>query len=58
MDIDHSNRLQELLVTEEHGRVVLDLKDVTLVDRAAVDFLARVETAGVRIVNCPDYVCT
>jgi hypothetical protein len=36
--------------------VVLDLKDVTLVDRAAVGFLARVEVAGAEIVNCPEYV--
>jgi hypothetical protein len=38
------------------GRIVLDLKDVTLVDRAAVQFLARVEMAGTELVNCPEYV--
>ena len=36
--------------------ILLDLKDVTLVGREAVQFLARVEAAGVRVVNCPDYV--
>jgi anti-anti-sigma regulatory factor len=56
VDIDHSKRLQELLDTEGDGPILLDLKDVTLVDRAAVQFLARLETAGVRIVNCPGYV--
>jgi len=49
--------LQELLATTAAGRVVLDLKDIiTLVDRAAVRFLARVEMAGTEIVNCPEYV--
>jgi hypothetical protein len=36
--------------------VVLDLNDVTRIDRAAVRYLARVEAAGVDIINCPDYV--
>ena len=49
--------MQELLATTAAGRVVLDLKDIiTLVDRAAVRFLARVEMAGTEIVNCPEYV--
>ena len=49
--------MQELLATTAAGRVVLDLKDIiTLVDRAAVRFLARVEMAGTQIVNCPEYV--
>jgi len=49
--------LQELLATTAAGRLVLDLKDIiTLVDRAAVRFLARVEMAGTEIVNCPEYV--
>jgi anti-anti-sigma regulatory factor len=56
MDNEHMERLQELLDTEEHSRILLDLKDVTVVGREAVQFLARVEIAGVRFVNCPDYV--
>jgi len=56
LDNEHTERLQELLDIEKHSRIVLDLKDVTLVGRAAVQFLARVEASGVRIVNCPDYV--
>ncbi|OLB42740.1 MAG: hypothetical protein AUG14_00865 [Candidatus Rokubacteria bacterium 13_1_20CM_2_68_19] len=49
--------MQELLATTAAGRLVLDLKDIiTLVDRAAVRFLARVEMAGTEIVNCPEYV--
>ena len=56
MDIEHATRLQEFLADEAHGPVTLDLKDVSLVDRAAVRFLAGAEAAGVRIVNCPEYV--
>ena len=47
---------RDLLSTAAAGRIVLDLKDVTLVDRAAVHFLARVEMAGTELVNCPEYV--
>ena len=56
MDLEHVARLQEALADETDSRVILDLKDVTLVDRAAVQFLADVESAGVRIVDCPGYV--
>jgi anti-anti-sigma regulatory factor len=56
LDTEHAERLQELLATAADGRIVLDLKDVTLVDRDAVRFLARVEMAGTEIVNCPEYV--
>jgi anti-anti-sigma regulatory factor len=56
MDIEHATRLQEFLANEANGHVTLDLKDVTLVDRAAVHFLAGAEAAGIRIVNCPEYV--
>jgi anti-anti-sigma regulatory factor len=56
LDTEHATRLQELLLTAAAGRIVLDLKDVTLVDRTAVEFLARVEMAGTELINCPEYV--
>jgi len=56
LDTEHAAQLQELLATAGAGRIVLDLTDITLVDRAAVRFLARVEMAGTEIVNCPEYV--
>jgi len=56
LDIEHAARLQELLATASGDRIVFDLKDVTLVDRDAVRFLARVEMAGTEIINCPEYV--
>ena len=56
LDAEHVARLEELLATTANGRIVLDLKDVTLVDRAGVRFLARLVSAGTEIVNCPEYV--
>ena len=56
VDKEHADRLEELLASEANDRTILDLKDVTLVDRVAVQFLARLEDRGVRFVNCPGYV--
>jgi anti-anti-sigma regulatory factor len=56
MDLDHATRLEEFLANEVDGHVTLDLRDVSLVHRAAIRFLAVTEAAGVRIVNCPEYV--
>ena len=51
-DID---TLRELLGREKTG-VVIDLKEVTLVDRDAVTFLALSETSGTELRNCPAYI--
>jgi len=56
MDIEQTERLKKLLEIEKHGRIRLDLKEVTLVGREGVEFLARIEASGVGIVNCPEYV--
>ncbi len=56
MNLEHSTQLEEILASEVAGRVTLDLKDVTLVDRDAVGFLSTAEAAGIQLVNCPDYV--
>jgi len=56
LDIEHAARPQELLATVSGDRIVFDLKDITLVDRDAVRFLASVEMAGTEIINCPEYV--
>jgi len=47
--------LTELLRREKSG-VAIDLKEVTLVDRDAVTFLALSETEGVELSNCPAYI--
>jgi anti-anti-sigma regulatory factor len=48
----------EALLKSETGtqQIVLDLKDLTLVDRDAVRFLESCEADGIKIKNCPAYV--
>jgi hypothetical protein len=54
---EHMEILNELLRAERRS-ILLDLADITLVRRTAVEFLARLEAAGVGIINCPEYVRT
>jgi anti-anti-sigma regulatory factor len=56
LDADQCARLGELIAAEEPGRVRLDLKEVTLVDRTGVQCLIRIHAAGIALMNCPDYV--
>ena len=49
--------LQRLFSLETSGHpLVLNLADVTIVDRDAVKFLARCEANGIELENCPPYV--
>ena len=49
--------LQKVLDSEaDHHRVVLDLKEVKLVDRDAVNFLADCEAKCIKLANCPAYI--
>src|SRR5215813_8650345 len=48
--------VESLLRSEGAIRIVLDLKDVTLVNRDAVAFLSRCETNGIVLKNCPAYI--
>lgn len=52
---EHVDMLRELLGLEE-VRVVVDLREVTLVDREAVSFLALSEAQGVELRNCTAYL--
>ena len=52
---DHTADL-ETLVDAGEGPMVLDLKDVSVVDRAGVLLLARSEARGATLLNCPSYV--
>ena len=52
---DHLGELKKQL--EDHGsQLVLDLKEVTIVDVEVVRFLGAREAEGVKIVHCPRYV--
>jgi anti-anti-sigma regulatory factor len=57
MDAENIAELKPLLGAEANGcRIVLDLKDLTLVDRDAIGFLQHCETAGIKLKNCPGYI--
>ncbi len=43
------------LETIDHN-LVLDVKDITLVDQSAIRFLARCEADSVTLENCPAYI--
>ena len=40
----------------DYHRIVLDLKDVTVVDRDVVHFFIRCEADGVKLENCTPYI--
>jgi hypothetical protein len=57
MDAENLGELQMLLSAEVSDRnIVLDLKDLTLVDQEAVIFLGRCEMEGIQLGNCPAYI--
>ena len=56
IDGDHVTELEALMADVSNHPVILDLADVTLVNREAIGFLAGVETAGATLINCPEYV--
>jgi anti-anti-sigma regulatory factor len=57
MDSENIDELKTLFASEAKGRgIVLDLKDLTLVDRDAVRFLERCEADSIELKNCPAYI--
>jgi hypothetical protein len=57
IEIDDVAGLQRLLSLEAVGQeVALDLRDVTLVDRETVEFLARCEVERIELENCPAHI--
>ena len=41
---------------QERGAIAIDLAEVGLVDRGAVNLLVLIETRGVELRNCPPYI--
>jgi anti-anti-sigma regulatory factor len=57
MDAENIGELEALLSAESgEDIIVLDLKDLTLVDQDVVSFLRRCETDGIQLRNCPAYI--
>jgi anti-anti-sigma regulatory factor len=57
MNAENVAELQSLFQSESKDRqIVLDLKDLTLVDRDAVRMLERCEKRSIKLRNCPAYI--
>lgn len=56
IDAKEVPELQRLMAAEGQKYVVLDLKEVKLIDREAVRFLARCKENGIKVENCPAYI--
>ena len=50
--------LKKLIGSEAAGRrIILDLRELTLVDHEAVGFLRECDSDGLTLRNCPPYIC-
>jgi hypothetical protein len=57
MGAEDIGEMEKLISAETSGRrVVLDLKDLTLVDQDVVNFLRRSEVDSIQLKNCPAYI--
>jgi hypothetical protein len=57
IEVEDIEELRQLFDLEVTGRkIALDLRDVTLVDRDALKFLAVCEANGIVLENSPDYI--
>ena len=57
IEAEHLPELRRLIEDEDRRReITLDLQEVRLVDREAVDFLAQCEAAGAILESCPAFV--
>jgi anti-anti-sigma regulatory factor len=57
MGAENLGEVEKLISAESDGRrIVLDLKDLKLVDQDAVSFLKRCEAESIQIKNFPAYI--
>jgi anti-anti-sigma regulatory factor len=57
MDAENVGELETLLSAEADAHnIVLNLKDLRLVDQDVVTFLRRCEVGGIQLRNCPAYI--
>jgi anti-anti-sigma regulatory factor len=57
IETEDVKQLQQLLAVETSGQQLsLDLRDVTLVNQDAVEFLRRCESDGIKLENCPLHI--
>jgi anti-anti-sigma regulatory factor len=57
MDDEATGELKTIISSESNGRpIVLDLRNLTLVDENAITFLVHCEAESITLKNCPAYV--
>ena len=57
LDSENIGELKALMSAEAKGQyIILDLRELTLVDEDAVRFLRGCEAGGIVLKNCPEYV--
>jgi hypothetical protein len=57
MDSESIAELERVFRSEANGcHLVLDLKDLTLANQDAINFLERCEAGGITLKNCPAYI--
>jgi len=57
MGAENIGDLEKLISAEASGRrIVMDLKDLRLVDQDVVSFLRRCEANSIQLKNCPAYI--
>ena len=57
MRTENLGELETLISAEADGRrIILDLKDLKLVDQGAVNFLRRCEAESIQLKSCPSYI--
>jgi anti-anti-sigma regulatory factor len=58
LDAEDLPEFKELIQSERSGRrVVLDLRELTLVDQEAVRFLEQCDSNGIELQHCAPYIC-
>ena len=58
LDGENLAELKKLIGSEDAGRrIILDLRELTLVDHEAVGYLSECDSDGLTLRNCPPYIC-
>jgi hypothetical protein len=58
LDRENLAELKKLIDSENGDRpMILDLRELTLVDHDAVGFLRECDSDGIELKNCPPYIC-
>ena len=58
LDRENLAELKKLIDSEGASRrIILDLRELTLVDQEAVRFLDQCDSNGIKLQNCAPYIC-